>query len=110
MPRTAYKHLDREHPDPWVVWDEEEQGWRMAKLILNEKRPEPLVVDDLGRQHRVDGKTRCQSLETLYRNGDVTLIPHKFAVDDSQWTPTLQLADGERMGPGFQVRDWSKVR
>lgn len=108
MPRTAYKHLDRTDPDAWVVWDEKQECWLRANLVRNPLRADPLLVDENGRRHKVGDNTRCQSLESFFREGDLTQIPHKWHVDEASWAPTL--AEGEYLGSGFQRRDWSKVR
>lgn len=104
----AYTMNDTVDPDVWVVWDEASEEWEQARLARNPDRAEPLLIGLNGKRYRIGDSTRCQTLESFFREGDLTQIPHKWRMDETAWAPTL--AEGERMGTGFQVRDWGKVR
>lgn len=84
-----YKHLDRPDPDAWAIWDDGLDQWVTATLIRNPRRAEPLLVDRFGRHHKVGFETRCMRLETLWEQGDQTLVPHKSEITPGDWRPQL---------------------
>lgn len=105
----AYTMNDRLEPDLWVVWDELSQEWEQARLIRNPDRPEPLLVGLNGKRYRIGDDTRCQTLESFFRDGDMTQIPHKWQVQRGDWRPTLgDDADLESMDKGFSVRQGAR--
>lgn len=109
----AVRWADRVDPDAWVIFDDGLDRWVEAKLIRNPERPEPLLIDEFGRHHKIGDATRCMRAVDLIQIGDLTKIPHKWLVDESRRMPSgdlKTLMEQRDLDEGFQLRDWSKVR